>query len=201
MIKTIIFDLGRVIVPFDFQRSYAKLSPLCGLPHEQIPERLRQGDLVQRFESGRIEKEAFVTEFSKVLGVNLAYADFCDIWSSIFLPDTLISEEFVKALRGRYRVLLLSNTNAIHFEMVEANYPILQHFDYKVLSYKVGAMKPEPVIYQEAIRHAGCRPDEIFFTDDIPEYVEGAKREGIDAVQFQDAEQVQRELRARGVAW
>lgn len=201
MIRTIIFDLGKVIVPFDFQRSYAKLSPLCGLTREQIPERLRQGDLVQRFESGQIEKTAFVEEFSQALGVQLKYAEFCDIWSSIFLPETLISEDFVEALRERYRLLLLSNTNAIHFEMVEANYPIMRHFDYKILSYEVGAMKPEPAIYAEAIRHALCRPEEIFFTDDIPQYVEGARHAGIDAVQFESAEQVQRELKARGVVW
>lgn len=201
MIKTIIFDLGKVIVPFDFQRSYTKLSPLCGLSKEQIPERLRQTDLVQRFESGKIEPEDFVHEFSSALGIELQYAEFCDIWSSIFLPETLVTEDFVKALRERYRVLLLSNTNAIHFEMIEANYPILRHFDHKVLSYKVGAMKPEPAIYQEALRHAGCLPEECFFTDDIPQYVEGARRAGIDAVQFESAAQIQRELRARGVEW
>ncbi|HYZ83082.1 MAG TPA: hypothetical protein VE621_01690, partial [Bryobacteraceae bacterium] len=112
MIKTIIFDLGRVIVPFDFTRSYNRLSPLCGLTHEQIPEKLRPTGLVQKFESGEIEPEDFVREFSKVLNVDLEYADFCDIWSSIFLPETLISDDFVEALRRRHRVLLLSNTNA-----------------------------------------------------------------------------------------
>jgi glucose-1-phosphatase len=201
MIRTIIFDLGRVLVPFDFQRSYQRLAPLCGLTFEQIPERLRPTGLVQRFESGQIQPEAFVQEFSRILGINLQYADFCDIWSAIFLPETLIPEDMIKALRARHRLLLLSNTNAIHFQMIEANYPILRHFDHKVLSYKVGAMKPEPRIYAEAIRHAQCEPHEIFFTDDIPEYVEGARQAGIDAVQFQNAEQIARELRARGVSW
>lgn len=201
MIKTIIFDLGKVIVPFDFQRSYTKLSPLCGLSNEQIPERLRQTDLVQRFESGKIEPEDFVREFSSALGIKLQYAEFCEIWSGIFLPETLFREDFLRSLRERYRVLLLSNTNAIHFEMIEANYPILQHFDHKVLSYKVGAMKPEPAIYEEAIRHAGCLPEECFFTDDIPQYVEAARRAGIDAVRFESATQIERELRARGVEW
>ncbi|HYZ85498.1 MAG TPA: HAD-IA family hydrolase, partial [Bryobacteraceae bacterium] len=95
----------------------------------------------------------------------------------------------------------LSNTNAIHFEMIEANYPILRHFDDKILSYKVGAMKPSPRIYEEAIRRANCEPSEIFFTDDIPQYVEGAKMAGIDAVVFENAAQIQRELSARGVTW
>jgi HAD superfamily hydrolase (TIGR01509 family) len=62
-------------------------------------------------------------------------------------------------------------------------------------------MKPDPAIYQAAITAAGCRPEECFFTDDIAAYVDGARSMGIDAVQFQSAEQVLRELAARGVRW
>jgi HAD superfamily hydrolase (TIGR01509 family) len=62
-------------------------------------------------------------------------------------------------------------------------------------------MKPSPLIYQKAIEAAGCHPSECFFTDDIQDYVEGAKREGIDAVQFQSATQIEAELNERGVYW
>lgn len=201
MIRTIIFDLGRVIVPFDFQRGYDRMSPLCGLTPAEIPERLRTTDLVARFESGSIEPQQFVSELSGVLGLQCAYDDFCNIWSSIFLPETLISEDLLKALHQRYRLVLLSNTNAIHFDMIQESYPLLKNFDEYVLSYKVGAMKPEPKIYEAAVRAARCRPEECFFTDDIPAYVEGARQYGIDAVQFESSDQIQRELRARDVEW
>ena len=62
---------------------------------------------------------------------------------------------------------------------------MLRHFDDLVLSYEVKAMKPSPLIYREAIARAQCRPEECFYTDDIAAYVEGARREGIDAVQFE----------------
>jgi glucose-1-phosphatase len=201
MIKTIIFDLGKVIVPFDFKRGYDRLAPLCSLAPEQIPERLRGCDLVTRFESGQMEPREFVREIGSILGFEPDYDEFCDIWSCVFLPETLIPEKLVEALRRQYRIVLLSNTNAIHFEMIERTYPILRHFDAFVLSYCVGAMKPSPAIYEEAIRQAQCKPDECFFTDDIPAYVEGAKAAGIDAVQFESGEQIERELRRRGVAW
>jgi HAD superfamily hydrolase (TIGR01509 family) len=70
-----------------------------------------------------------------------------------------------------------------------------------VLSYKVGALKPSPVIYSEALRLSQSEPYECFFTDDIPAYVEGARQAGIDAVQFVSQSQIERELRARGVSW
>jgi putative hydrolase of the HAD superfamily len=60
-------------------------------------------------------------------------------------------------------------------------------------------MKPQPEIYRAAIDAAQCSPEECFFTDDIPEYVEGARQMGIDAVQFESREQIERELSARGI--
>jgi FMN phosphatase YigB (HAD superfamily) len=199
MIKAIIFDLGRVLVPFDFKRGYARLEPLCGIPAAEIPDRLRPTGLVQRFESGGIESRDFFDQFSKHLNLNATYDDFCEIWSSIFLPETLIPDSMIAALARDYPLILLSNTNAIHFEMIQENYPILRHFRDFVLSYKVGAMKPSPLIYQAAIEKACCRPEECFFTDDIAEYVAGAREQGIDAVQFHSAEQIRNELRSRGV--
>ena len=101
-------------------------------------------------------------ELSAILELDASYEDFCGIWSSIFLPDTLIQEDLLAALRERYRLLLLSNTNAIHFEMVRRTYPLLDRFHHHVVSYKVGALKPSPVIYAEAIKHAECDPPSAF---------------------------------------
>jgi FMN phosphatase YigB (HAD superfamily) len=201
VIKTVIFDLGKVIVPFDFSRGYQAMSELCPYSPEEIPGRIGSTDLVRRFETGQVKSEAFVEQLCGILGTQMGYDRFCEIWSGIFLPETLIPESLVKGLSERYRLLLLSNTNAIHFETVRANYPLLKHFDDYVLSYEVGALKPDTRIYEEAIARAQCTPQECFFTDDIPEYVAGARRAGIDAVQFHSAAQIERELLERGVRW
>ncbi|HZL56217.1 MAG TPA: HAD family phosphatase [Bryobacteraceae bacterium] len=201
MIKAVIFDLGRVIVPFDFRRGYARLEAKCGIPAAEIPVRLAGTDLVRRFESGCIGAKDFVTEFAAHLKLNIGYDEFCEIWSSIFLPDTLIPESLLAALAKRYRLVLLSNTNSIHFEGIRNRYPLLRHFHAFVLSYEVGTMKPGRAIYRAALAAAGCAPEECFFTDDILEYVEAARAEGIDAVQFQSGKQIETELRRRGVVW
>lgn len=199
MIKAVIFDLGRVIVPFDFKRGYKRLSPLCGIPETEIPRHIAQTDLVQQYESGAVESRDFVRRLSEQLNFETSYENFCEIWSSIFLPETLIPEAMVESIARNYRLILLSNTNEIHFAMIRANYPILRHFHELVLSYEVGAMKPLPLIYEKAIEAAECEPEECFFTDDIAAYVEGAKAAGIDAVQFESAEQIAGELHRRGV--
>jgi FMN phosphatase YigB (HAD superfamily) len=201
VIKTVIFDLGKVIIPFDFSRGYRRLEKLCKYPAAEIPQRIGSTDLVKRFETGLVEPEDFVAQFSALLDLHIDYDQFCEIWSSVFLPDPLIPESMLEGISRRYRLLLLSNTNAIHFRMIEQTYPLMRHFHDRILSYRVRAMKPSPVIYREAIARAGCRPDECFYTDDIMEYVEGARRVGIDAVQFESSAQIQRELAERGVQW
>lgn len=201
MIKTVIFDLGKVLIPFDFSLGYRAMEKFCCYPAAEIPKRIGATDLVHRFETGLVEPHDFVEQLSRILDLRVTYDQFCEIWSSIFLPDTLVPESLLAGIGERYRLLVLSNTNAIHFEMVRQSYPLLRHFDDLILSYEVKAMKPSPAIYREAIARAQCRPEECFFTDDIPAYVEGARREGIDAVQFQSCAQLEQELAAREIRW
>ena len=199
MIRTVIFDLGKTLIPFDFQRGYRSLEQLCGCPAAEIPHRLASTDLVNRFETGLVEPEEFVRRLSAALDLEIDYSRFCEIWSSIFLPDPFIPDAMLAALAARYRLLLLSNTNAIHFPMLLEAYPLLRHFDAFILSYEVKALKPAPEIYRAAIEAAGCRADECFYTDDIEAYVEAARREGMQAERFQSREQIEQEMRARGI--
>jgi len=197
--KAVIFDLGRVVVNFDFQRGYRALEGLCPYSAAEIPVHIQSRGLVRRFETGLIGPRDFYAQFSELLGLTIDYSRFCEIWTSIF-TEALLPESLLESLAARYRLVLLSNTNPIHFEMIRAAYPHLRHFHRLVLSHEVKAMKPQPEIYRAAIDAAQCRPEECFFTDDILEYVEGARRMGIDAVQFESREQIERELSARGIA-
>jgi len=201
MHKAVIFDLGRVLIDFDFERGYRALEGLCPHAAAEIPRRLASTGLVERFETGRIEPRDFVAQMCSALDLEIDYGRFCRIWTSIF-TETLIPESLLAGLAARYRLLLLSNTNVIHFEGLRASHSrLLRHFDELILSYEVGAMKPQPEIYQAAIASAGCRPEECFYTDDIAQFVTAARSLGIDGVQFQSAGQLQRELQARGIRW
>jgi FMN phosphatase YigB (HAD superfamily) len=197
MIKTILFDLGNVIIPFDFKRAYTRMAGLCGCKPEEVPARIRGTGLVAPFEKGEIEAEPFVRELSTALRLDITYAEFCDWWNGVFLSETLVPEALLADLASRHRLLALSNTNPIHFAMLKEAYPLLRHFDGYVLSYEVGAAKPEAKIYQEAIARAQCGPQECFFTDDLAVNVEAARAHGMDAVQFLSVEQLEGELRAR----
>lgn len=202
MIRTIIFDLGKVLIPFDWQRGYQALAAHSPYPPEEIRARIKATDLFDSFERGKMQPEEVAKQITEMLHLNgLSFPQFREVWSSIFLPETLLPDEMLGSLHQRYRLLLLSNTDAIHYGWVVEKYPILRHFDEAVLSFEVGSRKPEPAIYQAAIERAGCAPGEIFFTDDLEANVEGARRMGIDAVTFQNRAQLEQELHARGVRW
>ena len=201
MIQTIIFDLGNVIIPFQFSRGYEQLENYCGIPAQDIPARIGSTGLVKLLETGQIEPEKFVAELSAYLNLGLTYPEFCKIWSSIFLPEILIPESFFAALKKRYKLLLLSNTNAIHYEAIQESYSVLQYFDLVVLSHEVKAMKPDPAIYQKALELAECSAEHCLFIDDLPENIEGARRTGMDGIVFQSYVDLKEQLSRRGIRW
>jgi putative hydrolase of the HAD superfamily len=201
MYKAILFDLGRVLIDFDFRRGYRALEGLCPYTAAEIPRRLAGTGLVERFETGLVEPREFVDEMCRTLDLKVDFDQFSQIWSSIF-TDTLVPESMLEGLGRRYRLVVVSNTNALHFEMVRRTYAhLFRHFDHLVLSHEVHAMKPRPEIFQAALECAACRPEECFYTDDIEAYTDAARRMGIDAVTFQSRTQLEAEMRERGIVW
>src|SRR5277367_6048826 len=75
--KTLIFDLGRVLVYFDFARAYRAFEPFCPYLAPEMPKRLFTTDLVQRLETGRLPPRDFHAGFSQLIGLDLDYDRFC----------------------------------------------------------------------------------------------------------------------------
>ena len=201
MIDTLIFDLGQVILPFDWKRGYRALAGYSPYAPEEVRRRIKETGLFDTVERGLVAPGELARRLSAVLELNVPFEKFRELWSSIFLPEPNLPDEMLAGLHANYRLLLLSNTDAIHYGWIVEKYPIMRHFDHCVLSFELGLRKPEPGIYQEAIRQSQCAPAEIFFTDDIAENIAAARVAGIDAVQFQSLEQLEGELTSRGIRW
>lgn len=197
VIRSLLFDLGNVLVPFDIHRAYRALSLHSGLPQDEVATLIKESGLYPLYESGQCKTEDFRDRFSELLGLNLSQEEFREVWNCIFLPETSTSEELILDLKQRYRLVLLSNTNELHYEWLRERYPILNHFDAYTLSYEVKAMKPDERIFAAAVANAKCEPGECFFTDDIEPYIEAARRFGIDAEQFSSEETLRHQLRRR----
>ncbi|HUP04607.1 MAG TPA: HAD family phosphatase [Bryobacteraceae bacterium] len=201
MYKTVIFDMGRVLIHFDFEPGFRILAEACPHSPERIPRIIEEHNLVEALETGRMSPLEFFEEARRLLSLRMDFEAFCGVWTGIF-TGPLVPESLLEGLAARYRLLLLSNTNALHFGLVTARYHShFRHFHGFVLSHEIHAMKPDPRIYEAVLREAGCLPGECFYTDDIPEFVEAARRHGIDAEVFQGAQKLEQDLRERGIEW
>ncbi len=198
MIRTIVSDLGNVLLHFDHMISCRKLARLCPWPAERIYESMFGSNLVRDYDLGRIPSSAFGEGCKERFGLRLRIEEIRGIWSDIFWPVEGM-EEVIRALRGRYTLVLLSNTNEWHFEFCREKFPVVSLFDHYALSFRLGCAKPDPAIFERALAAAKAVPEETLYFDDIPAYVEAAARLGVRAVCFENRAQLERGLKEEGV--
>lgn len=175
---TFIFDLGRVLVDFDHNISAKKIAELTGKDQKWLYDLFFESEIIKSFDEGKVSPRKFYAGIKKLIGLKISYQEFVTIWSDIFSEKADVCE-FAACLKKDYRLVLMSNVNALQFEHISRNFPIIAHMDALVLSYEVGAMKPAPQIYQAAIKAARTSPDRIIYTDDRPELIEGGIKAGI----------------------
>ncbi len=203
-ISDIIFDLGNVLVPFDWNRAIQRLLP-------RLP--LRVADMVRRdlqsfkqiflkrseeLETGRLPFERFWQDICDQLGTSLSLEEFRIIWCDIFEANESMID-LGHALATEYRVWLASNTCREHFEWIIHRFPRIRFFRSAALSYELGTMKPAPQYYVKALDLFDISPGSSVFIDDIRENVEGARAVGMHGIVFTGYEQLVEALAKAGV--
>ncbi len=194
------FDMGNVLLSFDYDVAAEKMAQVCGVPAAKCREVGYGVELLTAFETGHITRDQFHARFSELTGsrsdCDALLAARCDMFH-VMVPTIRI----VTQLKGvRNRTGLLSNTSIDHFEFCRERFGAIRDlFDVYVLSYEARSMKPDRQIYEIAIDKAGVPAERIFYTDDRQENVDAAKTLGIDAVLFTDAKKLLHDLRARKV--
>ena len=199
MIEVVYLDLGKVLIDFDYDVGAQSILEISPLPLSEIAKVLSEPQMLFEFETGKLSAIQYHQRICEALEMEISLDEFRNLWGSMFLPEPLVSEKFLQDLKRRKRLILLSNTNEIHFEYLEKKFPILNHIDERLLSYQVGYMKPDPQIFRLAIDKAGVAPEKIFFADDRIENTEAARSAGIQAIQFKSERQLRKEMNARGI--
>lgn len=184
--KTLIFDFGGVLYNIDYYattREFAKLSEKPELFNNM--SQIKILDLPSEFEKGNISEKEFREFLRNEYHLNGSDEMLDFAWNAMLLGLKQESYSFIKSLKDKYQLILLSNTNSIHYYcFIEECKDLLGLFDQIVLSYKIGMRKPDAEIYNYTLQKAGCLPNEaIFFDDAIPNII-GAKNTGIDVLHF-----------------
>lgn len=199
VIEALLFDLGKVLVDFDFELGMQRFASKTSLTREEFETVILAQDWVRRYEHGDISSQDYLRYLRDHGKLEMSLDEFHDAWSSVFLPDLIVPEELLASLKTRYPLILVSNTNESHANFVARSYRVLDYFDHKIFSHEVGAMKPDRRIYDAAIAVSGKPPEALFFTDDREENVESASKLGIRAHQFRSVEGLLNALRNHGV--
>lgn len=195
--RVVFLDLGNVLVFHDNARLFRSLGERAGLEGAEVQRRLlREGWTAAN--RGELGSEALRAHVSEALGAPLSREAFFELWNCHFTVHDAVLPR-VERLLSQARVGVISNTNAVHVEYLRPRLPILERLEPVLFSCEVGQVKPEPAIFEEALRRAGCPASEAIFFDDLPEYVEASERAGIRGRLFTTAEQFDAQLGALGL--
>lgn len=184
--KLIIVDLGNVLINFNHWVAANKFLRFSKRSLNDIYNLLFDSPFTKSFEEGKLTSEEFFMAIKNELSLGMDYGAFLPVWNEIFYltSDNIEVYQLVYILKKKYKVIVLSNINQLHFEYLKENFRIFDPFDKIVLSYEVGARKPDPKIYQHALELFSVRPQEAFYIDDRLDLVEQAERLSIPATQF-----------------
>jgi HAD superfamily hydrolase (TIGR01509 family) len=195
-IQAIVTDLGQVLLRFDTAPCWEKILAACD--HPDARAQFQSVYRVAGIGCGHTEPEAFFTQIAAAMRLRMSYDDFAITWSDMFWEDQEVID-LILAAPVQHR-LVLSNTNAIHWEWIRKRYgAALAPFDRCLVSHECGVEKPDAEIYRLAMRHTGLPPQAHLFIDDLVENVDGARSVGMEAVLHTDASSLREEFRRRGL--
>ena len=198
-IQAILFDLGKVLVDFNFDTGVQALHAACSISRGRLEEVLWDENWIHRYERGEVSTSEFHSYLCDTADLKLDFESFCQTWSSVFLPGMIVSESLLAALKRTYPLILISNTNEVHIDFVRTNYRFLDYFDHHVFSYEVRSLKPEREIFERAIAVSGHPAEALFFTDDREENISAATELGINAHRFKSEPDLVAALQKAGV--
>ncbi len=199
--RAIIFDIGRVLIRVDISRAMDGLASGLSLTPPEVWTAIQKDPHWLDWQEGRISPRDWHLHLTKRLGISLTFEQFSEVWNRALDPIPIHPESFLEKLSKNYRLALLSNTDPIHMSNEEARFPFFRLFPIRIYSYRVGASKPDPLIYREALKACKVRAENAVYIDDVPAYAEAAQRLGMTGIVFQSSEQLQSDLRELGIVF
>lgn len=197
--SVVVFDLGNVLIPFNYDLVIERLDKIESGLGEKFYKFYKDNYHFHRdYEAARISEEYFLKKMLEALDNKIDADTFCRYFSEIFIINEDVAS-LLPVIKKNYKLVLLSNTNDIHRRYGWQQYKFIENFDKLILSHEVGFVKPEEEIYKAVEAYTQKPSDEHIFIDDVPEYAEGAKKLGWDAINFTGYNNLVKELKEREI--
>lgn len=178
MKPAIIFDLGKVLVDFDYSIAAQKIAARSTKQVPDLQHFLGSSPVLARFESGLLTREQFFAEMQQITGFTSDIKEFVSDFADIFVPIAAMIGLHEEVRQRGFQTYIFSNTNDIAIKHIRQEFPFFKHFDGYILSYEVGSMKPQPKIYEAMEKMSGKRGADLIYIDDRPENIETGNARG-----------------------
>ena len=179
---TFLFDIGRVLLDFDFEGSLSRLFPNNAVNVGGRLERLHERK--DEFEAGKVDEQAFIAWAIKTLDIHATPSEFHHAWQNIFSLNVPMWQCVKKLADSGHRLILFSNTNSIHWPWMTEAFPEFAIFDGAVVSFETGSVKPDTAIYQHAIIQHNIIPEDTIYIDDLPNNIAKGRELGFRTWQY-----------------
>jgi HAD superfamily hydrolase (TIGR01509 family) len=178
----VVFDIGNVILFFDFGIFGRRIAPFCGCPAAELEPRLREP--AWELEARGLPPDEFYRKAVSLVEYRGTKEAFVRAWQEIFTPNVPVIDWIGELDRRGHRLFLLSNTNPWHVEYFWDRYPVFATFRDRVFSHEERRAKPEPEIYAAAARRFGIEPSRTIYLDDRPENVAAGAAAGWNSILY-----------------
>ncbi len=199
MIKAVAFDLGKVLLEFDYGIAGRKIAARATMAAAELGQFLVHVPLIVRYETGLITSEQFFEEVRAASGFLGDMEEFAASFAEIFTPIEPMVQLQAELRRRGLPTYIFSNTNELAIRFIRRNFPFFANFDGYILSYEHGAMKPEAKLYEVVEARSGCRGSEILYLDDRPENIAAGVARGWQAILQESAEKTRTAIEKLGI--
>jgi len=173
-IKSIIFDLGNVLIDIDPSLTIDEIENLGGVSWNETENRAELENQIHLFEKGLITPLDFYKRTSELLELNISFEEFVEAWNKTLLDIPIERWEMIRRLSAWYSLYLLSNTNEIHIQTIFYKYKkrfrqdlLFEFMNKEYYSNCLGMRKPDKLIFEHVINDSKIKPEETLFVDDL----------------------------------
>jgi FMN phosphatase YigB (HAD superfamily) len=199
--RAVVFDLGKVLIDFSMEKACSQIGDVSGVNSAAVRSFLFDEGHELRFESGAISFDELHHLFEERFKTSVSPQALMTAASDIFEPirqNLSLVEKLHHGYRDQAPLVLLSNTNEIHWRHIERHWNPSRFFDHVILSFEVKALKPQEAMYHRVGTTTGLSLASCFFVDDVSANIDGARRAGLDAELYTDPGRLQSDLVKRG---
>ncbi|HYA79254.1 MAG TPA: HAD family phosphatase [Candidatus Nitrosopolaris sp.] len=180
--KIVVFDLGKVLVDFDYSIAARKIAARSRMSLDDVNSFIGGSEFTVKYELGLVTRRGFFERARQAIGFGGTFAEFGEFFADIFTEIPPMVELHAGLRQRGVPTYIFSNTNDLAVEHIRRNFLFFKKFDGYIFSYEIGALKPDAKIYEALETLAGRRGADILYLDDRPENVAAGATRGWRAI-------------------